>query len=279
MDYGRTYKFIRESKKLKQSYICGTAMSRSTLSKFENGKLMLSIEKFDYLLRQIDMPYDEFMFISSKYKKDQKTQILDIFFQLFPNSNNDLLKNLILQCDNYLINSDEWQIRAIRDISKSLMAMNDNTEITCISKVLVNDIWQKLATYDEWYLNELQFINCCLFYFPLDTSLKIGNELMNRINDFDAFKNTLPLQISILLNLSLLLLQEQRYQESLKFSEKALALSKRLRRYDYWAISTIQYAIASGDTKKIDDVLKQIYDLEDYDLHHSLQNEIEELGK
>ena len=51
-NFGEVYKFIRKSKGISQSDICSDELSRSTLSKIENNKLMPSFQIMDYLLNR-----------------------------------------------------------------------------------------------------------------------------------------------------------------------------------------------------------------------------------
>ena len=59
-DFGKVYKEIRESKGLTQEEICGGVLSRTSLSKIESGKTTPKYENMEFLLRQINMSFEEF---------------------------------------------------------------------------------------------------------------------------------------------------------------------------------------------------------------------------
>ena len=62
-DFGKVYKDIRESKGLTQEEVCGKVLSRTSLSKFESGKATPKYENMEFLLRQINMSFEEFEYI------------------------------------------------------------------------------------------------------------------------------------------------------------------------------------------------------------------------
>ena len=59
-DFGKVYKEIRESKGLTQEEVCGNVLSRTSLSKIESGKATPKYENMDFLLRQMNMSFEEF---------------------------------------------------------------------------------------------------------------------------------------------------------------------------------------------------------------------------
>ena len=66
-DFGKVYKDIRESKELTQEEVCGSVLSRTSLSKYESGKATPKYENMEFLLRQINMSFEEFEYICHLY--------------------------------------------------------------------------------------------------------------------------------------------------------------------------------------------------------------------
>ena len=58
-DFGKVYKEIRESKGLTQEEVCGGVLSRTSLSKIESGKTTPKYENMEFLLRQINMSFED----------------------------------------------------------------------------------------------------------------------------------------------------------------------------------------------------------------------------
>lgn len=73
---GYTFKEIRKSRGLTQDDIVKNHMSRVTLSKFENGKILLSMSNFKYILNAVDLSFEEFDFIKNGYSYDKKQSII-----------------------------------------------------------------------------------------------------------------------------------------------------------------------------------------------------------
>ena len=68
-DFGNVYKEIRESKGLTQEEVCGGVLSRTSLSKIESGKTTPKYENMEFLLRQINMSFEEFEYICHLYQQ------------------------------------------------------------------------------------------------------------------------------------------------------------------------------------------------------------------
>lgn len=79
MNDGETFKFLRNSRQISQKDIIKNNLSRTTISKFENNKIMLSMSNFDYLLNSIDVSFEEFNFIKNDYSYTGKEQIIYLY--------------------------------------------------------------------------------------------------------------------------------------------------------------------------------------------------------
>ena len=71
-DFGNVYKEIRESKGLTQEEVCGNVLSRTSLSKIESGKATPKYENMEFLLRQINMSFEEFDYICHLYQPSHR---------------------------------------------------------------------------------------------------------------------------------------------------------------------------------------------------------------
>ncbi|WP_150819741.1 helix-turn-helix domain-containing protein, partial [Streptococcus pneumoniae] len=78
-DFGKVYKEIRESKGLTQEEVCGNVISRTSLSKIESGKATPKYENMEFLLRQINMSFEEFDYICHLYQPSQRTEIMQTY--------------------------------------------------------------------------------------------------------------------------------------------------------------------------------------------------------
>lgn len=102
-DFGTVLKEIRKSKGLSQQDVCGTSLSRTTLSKIENNKEYPSIHHFAHILRQLDMTFAEFDYICHAYQPSERSSIIYRFEnmrgQFFSESN---CYDFLYQIEQYL---------------------------------------------------------------------------------------------------------------------------------------------------------------------------------
>ncbi len=62
MDYGQTFKRLREDKGLKIIDLEQSNISRSLIGKFEKGQSRISADRLDKLLADMGVNHDEFLF-------------------------------------------------------------------------------------------------------------------------------------------------------------------------------------------------------------------------
>uniref|UniRef100_UPI002ABD9661 helix-turn-helix domain-containing protein n=1 Tax=Priestia megaterium TaxID=1404 RepID=UPI002ABD9661 len=75
-DFGKTLKKIRESRGLSQEYLAANIVSRTSISKIENGKQVPTIANAQKLITRLDLNTNEFFYIQNDYRLDPKMQIL-----------------------------------------------------------------------------------------------------------------------------------------------------------------------------------------------------------
>lgn len=100
---------------------------------------------------------------------------------------------------------------------------------------------------DNWFYGEIRLINCLLYYFPIETVLYFLPNLLNSIEKYEKFRSMDTLRISVLLNISLLLIQEDYYDKAEELIIKAENYSKLSGRFDYLAIAKVRLGICKTD--------------------------------
>lgn len=250
-DAGSIYKKIRKSKGLSQNEICGTSISRTTLSKFENNKLSPSYDTMVYLLLQIDMNEEEFQFVCNDFSYDLRDEIIALFFRQTSNLETAQLSMLLEKGNRYLKTADDIFIRNLMKIIQSLTLLtNDQIEqIDCLPKIIISDVWSKLSKMDEWYYSELRLINSFMYYFPIETVLSFLPKLLETVEKYEKFTPMITVRLSILLNVGLLLIQNNHKEAAIPLLKEAIDLGKEAKRYDYLSIAKVRYAICIDDYK------------------------------
>ncbi|MBO0475266.1 hypothetical protein IGL98_003242 [Enterococcus sp. DIV0840] len=274
---GSSFKNIRQSRNITQKDICKQKISRTTLSKFENNKIMLSMAHFNYLLNSIDVSFEEFNFIENGYSYKDKEQIIYLFNKIFSNSDLKYLDNLITLCDNYLDDNFSKSIKCIRSTLYMLKHIADstNSKLNCQSKLYAADVWDELSKVDSWTILDIKIINCCLHFFDPNTYPLISKQLIKSLDKYKNFSNIILLETSIYLNLTLLFSLQNDKKSALFFSEKALDRSFQSKRIDYISISLIRYGLLSNQKGKINDGLKILKLLNDDPLYKIVKEEVD----
>lgn len=250
-DAGSIYKKIRKSKGLSQNEVCGTSISRTTLSKFENNKLSPSYDTMVYLLLQIDMSEEEFQFVCNDFSYDLRNEIITLFFRQTSNLETAQLSMLLEKGNRYLKTADDIFIRNLMKIIQSLTLLtNDQIEqIDCLPKIIISDVWSKLSKMDEWYYSELRLINSFMYYFPIETVLSFLPKLLETVEKYEKFTPMITIRLSILLNVGLLLIQNNHKEAAIPLLKEAIDLGKEAKRYDYLSIAKVRFAICIDDYK------------------------------
>ena len=97
--YGKTFQYIRKNKNLSQEVVAHHIMSRSNLSRFEQGSYAVSYFIFIQLLQRLDMLYEEFLYIHNHYQRSKIEQLYTSLVlsetksdKIFPNTRNKSLQ-------------------------------------------------------------------------------------------------------------------------------------------------------------------------------------------
>ena len=69
MDYGATFKKLRLEKGITLKEACQQGISSAQLSRFENGKSMLTVDQFFYMLAKYQVTIEEFQFVGKQTLK------------------------------------------------------------------------------------------------------------------------------------------------------------------------------------------------------------------
>lgn len=243
MNFGKTLKEIRISQGLSQDALCIAGLSRTSISKIENGKQNPSFEKAILIIDALGVSIDEFVAIASENKYTQKRKIIDRFIMLSTSQQKEQITNLYRDTCLFLKNELDRDIRVISTVLKVML--NFNIYSMEEKKKIVEPVWEELSKIEVWKKLDLYIINDILYLFDgqeseymIDYSIRI---LRKR---FPSLKN---LELSFLMNKSALLLFQKRIPDALAILNECATLSKEINRYDMYLIIKIRIALASNE--------------------------------
>lgn len=252
-DFGKVYKEIRESKGLTQEDVCGNVLSRTSLSKIESGKVTPKYENMEFLLRQINMSFEEFDYICQLYQPSQRTEIMQTYLNMRSIIGTSDLVNLIQKCQDYLKTHHDLPIEEIRDMLEVVIYIRQHGagELSDHAEQVVKKLWEKIEKQDTWYESDLKILNTILFSLPIEHLHLITGKILQRLEVYKNYQHLYDLRMTILLNLSTLYLYNQDKNMCKQICYTLLEDAKNKKSYDRLAICYVRIGICTDDSKLI----------------------------
>ena len=252
-DFGKVYKEIRESKGLTQEEVCGDVLSRTSLSKIESGKVTPKYENMEFLLRQINMSFEEFDYICHIYQPSQRTEIMQTYLNMNSIIGGSGLVHFFETCQNYLKTHHDLPIEEIRDMLEIVIHIRQHgtEQLSNQVKQTVKKLWEKIEKQDTWYESDLKILNTILFSFPIDHLHLITEKILQRLEVYKNYQHLYDLRMAILLNLSTIYLYHQDKNMCQQICYTLLEDAKNKKSYDMLAICYVRIGICRDDSKLI----------------------------
>lgn len=265
-DYGSVYKSIRKSKRLSQEQICGDYLNRTTLVRFEKNQTIPSYELMRFLLKQVDMTFEEFEYLCNYYQPSQRQQLLYDIDNL-RNPTTKTMEDLIKRCQDHLKKEpNDIPIHRKCLLLKTVVAVRKSSSITQLSdeaETLSKLLWSELERYDNWYHNDIILVGTLLSKISsLDSLEETANLLLKRLEKYKDYKRIQPTILSYYQSLSYFFLEQRQYSKSTFFATKLMELAKQEKRYDQLARAYVYLGIAQNKQELVEKGL-QILELTD----------------
>ncbi|HFI0176413.1 TPA: helix-turn-helix domain-containing protein [Streptococcus suis] len=265
-DYGSVYKSIRKSKHLSQEQICGDYINRTTLVRFEKNQTIPSYELMRFLLKQVDMTFEEFEYLCNYYQPSQRQQLLYDIDNL-RNPTTKTMEDLIKRCQDHLKKEpNDIPIHRKCLLLETVVAVRKSSSITQLSdeaETLSKLLWSELERYDNWYHNDIILVGTLLSKISsLDSLEETANLLLKRLEKYKDYKRIQPTILSYYQSLSYFFLEQRQYNKSTFFATKLMDLAKQEKRYDQLSRAYVYLGIAQNKQELIDKGL-QILELTD----------------
>lgn len=276
-DFGKVYKDIRESKGLTQEEVCGNGLSRTSLSKFESGKATPKYENMEFLLRQINMSFEEFDYICHLYQPSQRTEIMQTYLNMRSIIGTSDLVNLFQKCQNYLKTHHDLPIEEIRDMLEVVIYIRQHGagELSDHAEQVVKKLWRKIEKQDTWYENDLKILNTILFSFPIEHLHLITGKILQRLEIYKNYQHLYDLRMTILLNLSTLYLYNQDKNICQQICDTLLEDAKKKKKYDSLAVAYVRIGICRDDAKLIQKGFSLLELIDETSMLSHLKKEVE----
>ena len=276
-DFGKVYKEIRESKGLTQEEVCGGVISRTSLSKIESGKVTPKYENMEFLLRQINMSFEEFDYICHLYQPSQRTEIMQTYLNMSSIIGSSGLVDFFETCQNYLKTHHDLPIEEIRDMLEVVIHIRQHgtEQLSDQVKQTIQKLWEKIEKQDTWYESDLKILNTILFSFPIDHLHLITGKILQRLEVYKNYQHLYDLRMAILLNLSTIYLYHQDKNMCQQICYTLLEDAKKNKHYDRLAICYVRIGICTDDSKLIQKGFSLLELTEETSMLSHLKKEVE----
>ena len=276
-DFGKVYKEIRESKGLTQEEVCGNVLSRTSLSKIESGKATPKYENMDFLLRQMNMSFEEFDYICHLYQPSQRTKIMQTYLNMNSIIGGSDLVDFFETCQNYLKTHHDLPIEEIRDMLEVVIHIRQHgtEKLSDQVKQTVKKLWEKIEKQDTWYESDLKILNTILFSFPIEHLHLITGKILQRLEVYKNYQHLYDLRMAILLNLSTIYLYHQDKNMCQQICYTLLEDAKNKKSYDMLAICYVRIGICRDDAKLIQKGFSLLELTDETSILASLKKEVE----
>lgn len=276
-DFGKVYKEIRESKGLTQEEVCGGVLSRTSLSKIESGKTTPKYENMEFLLRQINMSFEEFEYICQLYQPSQHTEIMQTYLNMNSIIGGSDLVDFFETCQNYLKTHHDLPIEEIRDMLEVVIHIRQHgtEKLSDQVKQTVKKLWEKIEKQDTWYESDLKILNTILFSFPIEHLHLITEKILQRLEVYKNYQHLYDLRMAILLNLSTIYLYHQDKNMCQQICYTLLEDAKNKKSYDMLAICYVRIGICRDDAKLIQKGFSLLELTDETSILASLKKEVE----
>ena len=149
-DFGSVLKEIRQSKGISQAQLGGEELSRFAISKIEANQSIPTAEHMIYILHQLDMSMDEFLYICNEYLPSRRQKLLNQFYALGSFTSASNFEELIDSCRDYLKNQEDVPISHLLEMLEiSLVIQKNGVEPRSEQlSALTQKMWSRLSQYD-----------------------------------------------------------------------------------------------------------------------------------
>ena len=276
-DFGKVYKEIRESKGLTQEEVCGNVISRTSLSKIESGKVTPKYENMEFLLRQINMSFEEFDYICHLYQPSQRTEIMQTYLNMSSIIGSSGLVDFFETCQNYLKTHHDLPIEEIRDMLEVVIHIRQHgtEQLSDQVKQTIKKLWEKIEKQDTWYESDLKILNTILFSLPIEHLHLITEKILQRLEVYKNYQHLYDLRMTILLNLSTIYLYHQDKNMCQQICYTLLEDAKNKKSYDMLAICYVRIGICRNDAKLIQKGFSLLELTEETSMLSHLKKEVE----
>ncbi|EGJ28142.1 Rgg family transcriptional regulator [Streptococcus porcinus] len=206
MELGETVEFIRHSKNIPIKQVCGDYLTRQTYHRFIKNNLDISSTKLIYILDNLNVNVDEFLFISNNFKRYQEFIDMDTAKHYFENQDTTGLHQILTSYKD----SKSTKEKNLFALVKVLLAMLTNED--CLKERLY--LSNYLVNIETWSHYETVLFNNCMFIFDSNFIEIIFSKVILNLDKYNTLRCYGNESIRMFVNMLILFIQRQEYQKA-----------------------------------------------------------------
>lgn len=208
MEIGETVEFIRHSKNISIKQVCGDYLTRQTYYRFIKNNLDISSKKLLYILDNLNVNVDEFLFISNNFKQYKEFIDMDTAKHYFECRNIEGLNHIL---DSYSYKDSksikEKNLFALVKVLLATLTEEDClTERTYLSNYLIN--------IETWSHYETVLFNNCMFIFESCFIEMVFSKVILNLDKYNTLRYYGNESIRMFVNMLILFIQRQEYDKA-----------------------------------------------------------------
>ncbi|HFD5942519.1 TPA: quorum-sensing system transcriptional regulator RopB/Rgg1 [Streptococcus pyogenes] len=208
MEIGETVEFIRHSKNISIKQVCGDYLTRQTYYRFIKNNLDISSKKLLYILDNLNVNVDEFLFISNNFKqyKEFIDMDMDTAKHYFECRNIEGLNHILDSYKDSKSTKEKNLFALVKVLLATLTEEDCLTERTYLSNYLIN--------IETWSHYETVLFNNCMFIFESCFIEMVFSKVILNLDKYNTLRYYGNESIRMFVNMLILFIQRQEYDKA-----------------------------------------------------------------
>ncbi|HHD4270136.1 TPA: quorum-sensing system transcriptional regulator RopB/Rgg1 [Streptococcus pyogenes] len=207
MEIGETVEFIRHSKNISIKQVCGDYLTRQTYYRFIKNNLDISSKKLLYILDNLNVNVDEFLFISNNFKQYKEFIDMDTAKHYFECRNIEGLNHILDSYKDSKSTKEKNLFALVKVLLATLTEEDCLTERTYLSNYLIN--------IETWSHYETVLFNNCMFIFEsCFIEEMVFSKVILNLDKYNTLRYYGNESIRMFVNMLILFIQRQEYDKA-----------------------------------------------------------------
>lgn len=254
--FGLILKKIRQSKGLSLASVASNTVSKSQLSRFENGETDITLDKLLSVLKNLNVSLEEFIYMGNGFHRETIFELFDMVGMCCNHNDNAALKKLLI---HYLENQQETLANklAIILIKTKLQEIEGKNYLLKEELAVVYDY---LFSVDAWGEYELRLFLNTMELFNQSSIAVLTKEMVRRSDFYRSLMNHRKLIASMLLSAFSLSVKREQFVDADYFRQQLYQLffdeTELYERLIFHLIESCYFYKLSQDKKEIIEMRK-----------------------